>query len=201
MKRTVFILNDFYEKHHRTYFNTTVNIDPSCFLEALAKRLRPGATVLDIGCGSGRDLLWFSEQGFHPTGFEQSTSLAALAREHSGCDVIVGDFLTFDFSALNYDAVVLIGSLVHVEKDILPKILVEIVQALKENGLMYVSLKARQGRCNQADGRIFVLWSPKELEPIFLGSGLNVEDFFISQSKKTRSDQWLNFLLRKQVHV
>ena len=199
MKRIVFILNDFYEKNYRTYFKTTVNIDPSGFLKPLAKRLRPGATVLDIGCGSGRDLLWFSEQGFHPTGFEQSPSLAGLAREHSGCDVIVDDFLIFDFSALSFDAVLLIGSLVHVEKDILPKILVEIVKALKENGLMYISLKAGQGRCIQADGRIFVLWSPKELEPIFIGSGLNVEDFFISQSKKTRSDQWLSFVLRKQV--
>ena len=40
--------------------------------------------VLDIGCGSGRDLKWLRERGFSVTGFERSKGLAALARRHAG---------------------------------------------------------------------------------------------------------------------
>ncbi len=67
-----------------------------------------------MGCGSGRDLLWLKERGFKVMGFERSEGLAELARKNSGCEVIEGDFETFDFSPLSFDAVIASGSLVHV---------------------------------------------------------------------------------------
>ena len=75
---------DFYQKNHKEYFESTVGIDPSTFLSPLADRLSPGAKILDIGCGSGRDLLWLKNLGFKVAGFERSSSLATLAQEHAG---------------------------------------------------------------------------------------------------------------------
>ena len=103
------MLNYFYEKNHQEYFNSTVTIDPSRFLSPLADLLKKGATILDVGCGSGRDLAWFAAQGFMPTGFEKAPSLAALARNFSRQPVIVGDFHSYDFSTLRFDALSLVG--------------------------------------------------------------------------------------------
>ena len=91
-------MGNFYEENFQQYFSSTVDLDPSTFLDPLADLLEPKSTILDIGCGSGRDLLWFARKGFQPTGFEQSPNLAQLAREHTGCSIIEGDFSNFNFS-------------------------------------------------------------------------------------------------------
>ena len=75
---------DFYETHSLSYRNQTVNIDPFPFLEPLTRHLEKGSEILDIGCGSGRDLLWLKERGYQPTGFERSSGLAELARIQFG---------------------------------------------------------------------------------------------------------------------
>ena len=189
-------MNDFYEKNHRTYFDTTVNIDPSGFLAPLAKRLQPGATILDIGCGSGRDLLWLTEQGFQPTGFEQSTSLAALVREHSGREVIIGDFMTFDFSTLNFDALVLIGSIVHLSRSSVAQVLTSITRALVPGGLLLVTMKEGQGISRIKDGREFMLWNEDDLVAVFSRADLHVLDKSRMISKVRTSDTWLGFVLK-----
>ncbi len=75
-------MKDFYEKYHQQYFTDTVAIDPQSFLDPLIALLKPKATILDIGCGSGRDLLWLKNKGYTPTGFERSNSLTEMAQDH-----------------------------------------------------------------------------------------------------------------------
>jgi len=50
-------MKDFYRENHSKYFERTFNIDPSSFLSPLAAKLSYGAFIVDVGCGSGRDLL------------------------------------------------------------------------------------------------------------------------------------------------
>ena len=102
---------DYYQKNFKTYHEKTFSIDPSSFLEPLAKILPAGASVLDVGSGSGLDLLWMKKNGFDVIGFEHSPGLAELARENAGCEVIEGDFETYDFSAILVDGMMAIGAL------------------------------------------------------------------------------------------
>ena len=75
---------DYYQQHFLEYNRQTFNMDPASFLEPLAEQLAPGARILDVGCGSGRDLLWFKNRGFDVVGLERSPGLAGLARKNSG---------------------------------------------------------------------------------------------------------------------
>ena len=90
----------FYHTHARDYYNQTIEVDPTSFLSPLINYLQPGSKILDIGCGSGRDMLWLNKRGFHCTGLERSPELAALARQHTGLPVIEADFESFDFSRM-----------------------------------------------------------------------------------------------------
>jgi SAM-dependent methyltransferase len=193
---TGFILNNFYENNHQQYFDSTVGIDPSAFLEPLAGLLNPKATILDIGCGSGRDLRWFARRGFCPTGFEQSPSLAKLARKHSNCSVIEGDFSRFNFSDLRFSALVFVGSLVHISPEALPAILTSTCQALMPGGLLLITLKEGNGTSLAADGRVFTLWSREDIEKVFAASNLHIFDFSRQISKIRPDDIWLGYVLR-----
>ncbi len=166
-------VKNYYENNHQEYFNSTVNLEPSSFLNPLAERLQLGSTILDIGCGSGRDLLWLARRAFKPTGFEQSPGLAALARNHSHCPVIEGDFTIFDFSGLQYDALLMVGAFVHLEKEVLAKTLKKTAMALKKQGYIYLSLKSGKGKSRIEGGRTFVLWSADELYSIFGAAGFH----------------------------
>ena len=189
-------MSNFYEENHQQYFNSTVSLDPSDFLKPLAMLLDPQATILDIGCGSGRDLFWFARRGFQPTGFEQATNLARLAREYSDCPIIEGDFHRYNFSNCQFSALVFVGSLVHLPKESLPGILQSTCQALAPGGLVLVTMKEGQGFSRAADGRVFILWLREEIENIFAANNLHILDFSRQISKLRPDDIWLGYVLR-----
>jgi SAM-dependent methyltransferase len=193
---TGFVLNNFYEENYQQYFDSTVGVDPSVFLEPLAGLLKPKETILDIGCGSGRDLLWFARRGFCPTGFEQSPSLAKLARKHSNCPVIEGDFSRYNFADLQFSALVFVGSLVHISPEALPIILASTCQALMPGGLLLITLKEGNGTSLAADGRVFTLWSRPAIEKVFAASNLHIIDFSRQISKIRPDDIWIGYVLR-----
>ncbi|MBU2515891.1 class I SAM-dependent methyltransferase [bacterium] len=189
-------MSDYYNEHYREYFESTFFVDPSSFLTPLSERLAQGATVLDIGCGSGRDLLWLKKKGFQPTGFEYAPNLAEIARQHSGCPVLEGDFSTFDFSQLRFDALLLVGALVHVERTRIKPILSKICKALSGEGYVYLTLKEGQGQQHADDGRIFTLWPQDDLEKIFTELNLTILDISKQVSKIRKSDVWLGYLMK-----
>ena len=188
---------DYYTDHPKEYFDRTFSLDPSSFLNPVAERLSSGAMVLDVGCGSGRDLLWFKNKGFKVIGFERSAGLAKLAREHSDVGVIEGDFETYDFSFISTDAIISAGSLVHVKHEQLADILQNIVQALERHGILYVSLKQGEGTKIDDLGRSFYYWKDEELRETFDSLDFNVVDFYQNESIANSDDMWLGYILRK----
>jgi SAM-dependent methyltransferase len=187
---------NYYEENSEDYFNSTVNIDPGSFLNPLIENLSPGSTVLDIGCGSGRDLLWLKKHGFKSTGFERSSKLAAMARSHSECEVIEGDFTTFDFSSYNYDCLVSIGAFVHLVNDELASVLPSLLKMLNEGGLFLLTLKQGDGYLKNSDGRLFTLWQHEKLQEIFGSLNLSIINFSIQTTKLKKDDIWLGYLLK-----
>jgi SAM-dependent methyltransferase len=166
---------DYYQKNYKTYHEKTFSIDPSSFLAPLAQRLPAEAFVLDVGCGSGRDLLWMKKRGFDVIGFERSPGLAELARESVGCEVIEGDFETYDFSSILVDAVMLVGALVHV----------------------LITLKQGSGERADSDGRVFYLWDDPKARELFDTLEFKVCDFSTSVSKTGSGDVWMSYVLDK----
>jgi tellurite methyltransferase len=56
------------------------NIDIYLFDQLLKERLRPGMRLLDAGCGSGRNLNWFLQNGFDVCGVDESTEAVAQTK-------------------------------------------------------------------------------------------------------------------------
>lgn len=191
-------LMDYYRRHYRAYRDETVAIDPTPFLGVFARQLSPGDHVLDVGCGSGRDLFWLQQKGLAVTGFERSPGLARLAREHAGCDVIEGDFHTYDFAPLAVDAILMTGALVHVPHDELPDVLGNILRAVNPASprrIVYLSLKEGQGSATDNRGRLFYFWQESDLVDLLPGLGMESLDFKRSLSADGTGQPWLGFVL------
>ena len=99
----------------------------------------PPFTILDFGCGPGRDLKVFSELGHRAVGVEGATRFAAMARAHSGCEVWQQDFLKLDLPDKHFDGVFANAALFHVPSQELPRVLLELHATLKPRGVVFTS--------------------------------------------------------------
>lgn len=99
----------------------------------------PPWTILDLGCGPGRDLVTFRDRGHIVVGLDGAPAFVAMARAATGCEVLHQDFLALDLPAARFDGVFANASLFHVPSDELPRVLRELWHALKPRGILFAS--------------------------------------------------------------
>ena len=130
-----------YDSRAEDFWQGTRDHDVSQNMAALLKHIEgaPPFTILDFGCGPGRDLKAFTERGHVAVGLEGSARFAAMAREYSGCEVLQQDFLELDLPAGRFDGVFANASLFHVPGRDLPRVLGELHAALKPGGVLFSS--------------------------------------------------------------
>src|SRR5437773_149697 len=86
---------DHYNRRAEDFWKGTRGHDVSQNIAALLAHIEgePPFAILDLGCGPGRDLKAFAGLGHVAIGLEGSERFAAMAREHSGCEVWRQDLL------------------------------------------------------------------------------------------------------------
>lgn len=131
----------YYNQHADDFFAGTRDHDVRQNREALLQFIEASApfTLLDFGCGPGRDLKVFREQGHIAVGLEGAARFAEMARAYSGCEVWQQDFLTLDLPARHFDGVFANASLFHVPGQALPRVLAELHATLKPKGVLLSS--------------------------------------------------------------
>ena len=82
----------------------------------------PPYTILDFGCGLGRDLKVFVELGHVAIGLEGAAHFAVMARAYGGCEVWQQDFLKLDLPDYYFDGVFANASPFHVPSQELPRV-------------------------------------------------------------------------------
>jgi SAM-dependent methyltransferase len=130
-----------YDEHADSFWAGTRGHDVSQNIQALLEHIdvSPPATVLDFGCGPGRDLKVFRELGHIAVGLEGSARFAAMARDYSGCEVWQQDFLDLDLPDSHFDGVFANASLFHVPTSELPRVLTALRATLKPRGVLFAS--------------------------------------------------------------
>jgi len=132
---------DHYAERIDAFWEGTRDHDVSQKIHALLRNLEgePPFTILDLGCGPGRDLKTLAELGHTAVGLEGVEGFASMARDHSGCEVWQQDFLKLDLPPGRFDGVFANAALFHVPSQELPRVLSELRVALKPRGVLFSS--------------------------------------------------------------
>src|SRR3954464_2957821 len=96
-------------------------------------------SLLDFGCGPGRDLLHFSSLGHEAVGLDGCARFCEMAREQSGCEVLHQDFLNLSLERNRYDGIFANASLFHIPSQELRRVLGELRDSLKHGGVLFSS--------------------------------------------------------------
>ena len=88
-----------YDQRADDFWRGTRDHDVSANIAALLQYIEGSSpfTIMDLGCGPGRDLKTFADLGHVAVGVEGAARFVEMARTHSGCDVWQQDFLKLDF--------------------------------------------------------------------------------------------------------
>jgi len=144
-----------YNRHAERFWQGTRDHDVSQNIAALLQHIagEPPFTILDFGCGPGRDLKVFSDLGHVAVGLEGAPQFAAMARAYSGCEVWQQDFLKLDLPASYFDGVFANAALFHVPHQELPRVLIELRSTLKPGGVLFCSNPRGQNEEGWSGGR------------------------------------------------
>lgn len=189
---------DYYNRHASDYYDNTVEISMKEILEKFIVLLPEGGTVLDLGCGSGRDSLFLIEEGFDVTALDGSSELCELAEIHIGQEVLNMRFEEIDFQEV-FDGVWACASLLHVPEEKIDMILEKVITSLNKKGILYMSFKYGNFS-GERNGRYFKDYNTGEIkELIARHKELEIIEIFKTNDlRKERADEkWIHVLAKK----
>lgn len=189
-----------YDQRAASFWQGTRDHDVSQNIQALLSTIEgePPYTILDFGCGPGRDLMQFTALGHTAVGLEGAASFAAMAADHSGCEVLQQDFLQLDLPQNRFDGVFANASLFHVPSQVLPKVLQQLRNSLKPGGVLFSSNPHGQNEEGWSAGRYGTYHSEASWHGYLTAAGFDELSHYYRPSGVPRAQQpWLATLWRK----
>jgi SAM-dependent methyltransferase len=179
-----------YERNADDYAAGTREHDVSQNIATLLRHLEGPEpwTILDFGCGPGRDLKRIAAAGHIAIGLDGSEPFVRMAREATGAQVLHQNFLALDLPAETFDGIFANASLQHVPGQALSGVLSRLHAALKPSGVLFASIPrgdneegwngARYSRYHDLEGwrRYLTSTGFVELEHYYRPTGLPYEE-------------------------
>lgn len=188
----------YYNKNALNFIRTTQPVDFHEIQELFLSYLPEKSKILDFGCGSGRDAKYFLDHGYDVVAVDGSEEICKAASKYIGTPV--KQMLFQDLDEKNtYDGIWSCASILHISKIELPDMFQRMREALKQNGIMYISFKhgTFEGIRN---GRYFTDLTEQSFSEL-LGKikGLKIEKIWLNEDVRENrgNEQWLNIILQK----
>jgi len=186
---------EYYNRNALAYYQQTVNLDISNRYHQFFKLIPQNGKILDAGCGSGRDSLYFKQQGYSVVSFDISKELVGLASGLIGQKVLHMSFGYLDFEN-EFHGIWASASLLHIPPEEMDDALEKLSRALKKNGVLYASFK--YGNMERTDGgRFFNDYNEEKLNLLMnRNKNLKIEKYWITEDVREdrKNELWMNVL-------
>ncbi|ASP29942.1 SAM-dependent methyltransferase [Qipengyuania flava] len=162
-----------YYQANAPHYTLSFGQAPSRHLDAFLDRLAPGASVLELGCGAGRDSARIAERGFTLDATDGTPAMVHKANERFDIAARVMRFDELDAKE-TYDAVWAHACLLHVARADLPGVLASVHAALRANGLHFANYKLGSAEGRDPLGRLTNLPDEAWLEQTYRAAGFAI---------------------------
>lgn len=160
---------NYYHQNAQDYFDTTIDFDLSPLYDFFLEHIPKGGSILDAGCGSGRDSKYFLDNGYQVTAFDGAENMTKLASKYTGLHVQHTTFADFS-SPEQFDGLWTSASLLHVPKNEILPTLQKLQTFLKIDGVWYMSFRLGEGEHQEGD-RYFNDQTKESLEALIKSLG------------------------------
>ena len=189
---------DYYNQNAKNFIENTQNVDMHLAQDKFLLLLDSQSSILDFGCGSGRDTKYFLEKGYHVTATDGSAELCKLASAFTGIEV--KEMLFQELDDINkYDGIWACSSILHLPKKELFPVLRKMCIALKSAGVIYSSFKYGDFE-GERNGRYFTDFTEDTFRDFIKDiPELTIEDHWITSDVRPGrgNEKWLNLIIRK----
>ena len=189
---------DYYNQNAKNFIENTQNVDMHLAQDKFLQLLDSQSSILDFGCGSGRDTKYFLEKGYHVTATDGSAELCKLASAFTGIEV--KEMLFQELDDINkYDGIWACSSILHLPKKELFPVLRKMCIALKSAGVIYSSFKYGDFE-GERNGRYFTDFTEDTFRDFIKDiPELTIEDHLITSDVRPGrgNEKWLNLIIRK----
>lgn len=188
----------YYNKHAEEFTASTVEIDMESLYPPFLAELPEGARILDVGCGSGRDILAFKNKGYHIDAIDYSEELIKKATELTGIQVKYQSFYELSEVAV-YDGIWACASLLHCQRHRLAEVLQRLLRALKPGGVIYMSFKYGDSD-REKDSREFTDLNEQQTHELLkqIDQALLLQQWITLDKRPDRTEEWINILIKKE---
>ncbi|WOO89603.1 class I SAM-dependent methyltransferase [Mollicutes bacterium LVI A0078] len=174
------------------YFKRTSKIDMTENYNFFLKYFK-GRTILDLGCGSGRDSNYFRKQGYYVTSVDNSVYAMQYSKTEYNIDVTLIDIESRSEGI--YDGIWSCASLVHMEQQQVLKVLNQLKNNLADEGVMYISLKYGEGHIEN-NNQLYYLYN-ESLKVDLTSLGYQVCDYKVTRNDNPLNN-WIEFILKRK---
>ena len=189
-----------YQKNAQAFWEGTRDHDVRQNIEALIRHIEGPEpyTVLDLGCGPGRDLATFSALGHKAVGLDGCPKFAEMARQHSGCEVLLQNILAMELPREHFDGIYANAVLFHVPSTELPRVIGELREALKPRGVLFCSNPHGQNQEGWNGERYGAYHDLETWRAILTGEGFEELEHYYRPTGLPRAQQpWLATVWRR----
>ncbi|MDM1762110.1 class I SAM-dependent methyltransferase [Acinetobacter sp. 251-1] len=189
---------DYYNKNAELFCTQTINVDMESLYQPFLRYLPEHAKILDLGCGSGRDSLAFKNKGYQVEATDYSEKLVAQAKKLTGIQVRLESFYELN-DWEKYEGIWACASLLHCERGRLTEVIGRILNALKPDGICYMSFKYGETE-RIKDGRSFTDLDEQQAQALLdqLDGIESLEQWITVDKRPDRDEEWLNVLWKKK---
>jgi SAM-dependent methyltransferase len=189
-----------YERNARSFWEGTKDHDVRQNYAALLEAIEgaPPFTILDFGCGPGRDLKSFASLGHEAVGLDGAANFVEMARANAGCEVLHQDFLALDLPPQRFHGIFANASLFHVPGAELPRVLGELHAALKPRGVLFASNPRGNNEEGMSGERYGCYWNLETWRRFVTAAGFTELKHYYRPPGLPRDQQpWLATVWRK----
>jgi cyclopropane fatty-acyl-phospholipid synthase-like methyltransferase len=201
-------LKETYNKIAKSWSETRPNEWMQQSIDKFISFLKPGDSILDVGCASGDKSKYFYDKGMNVVGIDFSEKMIEIARKA----LPEGDFKVLDVKKIGelgeqFDGVFARAVLLHFKKQEIPKILSLLKDTLKDGGYLYIAVKEKRENEKEEElvkendygseiERFFSYFTMNEIEDYFERLGMEI-CFKTISVVKTGTRKWIQVIARK----